>query len=210
MDRGFDGGPWVILRLPTIILPSFLVRCHTRLMCADQAIEIYTDGACSPNPGRGGYGALVVHEGGRLELSGGFSKTTNNRMEILAAIEGLKRVTDSRDPGLKITVFSDSRYLVDMFNQGHAKRWRAKGWMRSPKDRAKNEDLWGRLLDVTALHGVTFVWVKSHNEHPENERCDQLAVEARQQADLPADEGYEREYSGARIQLSEEKQLMLL
>ena len=160
-------------------------------MCADQVIEIYTDGACSPNPGRGGYGALMVQDGGRRELSGGFSKTTNNRMEILAAIEGLNAVTTGQNPGLAITVFSDSRYLVDMFNQGHAKRWRAKGWMRSPKDRAKNEDLWGRLLDVTALHGVTFVWVKSHNEHPENERCDQLAVEARQQADLPVDEGYE-------------------
>ncbi len=160
-------------------------------MCADQVIEIYTDGACSPNPGRGGYGALIVQQGRRRELSGGFCKTTNNRMEILAAVEGLKSVTAGQGTGLAITVFSDSRYLVDMFNQGHAKRWRAKGWMRGPKDRAKNEDLWGALLDLTAPHGVNFVWVKSHNEHPENERCDQLAVDARQQAHLPPDEGYE-------------------
>lgn len=179
-------------------------------MCADQVIEIYTDGACSPNPGRGGYGALIVQQGRRRELSGGFCKTTNNRMEILGAVEGLKAVTAGQSTGLAITVFSDSRYLVDMFNQGHAKRWRAKGWMRGPKDRAKNEDLWGALLDLAAPHGVNFVWVKSHNEHPENERCDQLAVEARQQAGLPVDEGYEREHSGVRIQYSEEKQLTLL
>jgi ribonuclease HI len=112
-------------------------------------------------------------------------------MEILAAIEGLKGVTEGQESGLDITIFSDSRYLVDMFNEGHARRWRAKGWMRDPKDRAKNEDLWGALLDLAAGQGVKFVWVKSHNEHPENERCDQLAVEARQLATLPPDEPYE-------------------
>lgn len=153
-------------------------------------IEIYTDGACSPNPGRGGYGVIIVQNERRRELSGGFCKTTNNRMEILAAIEGLRAVVTGSDPGLNITVFSDSRYLVDMFNGGHAKRWRAKGWMRTPKERAKNEDLWGCLLDLTGGHGVRFEWVKSHNEHPENERCDQLAVEARLQNALPLDEGY--------------------
>ena len=161
-------------------------------MSADQLIEIYTDGACSPNPGRGGYGVIIVQNAQRRELSGGFSKTTNNRMEILAAIEGLKGVAGGQGLGLDITIFSDSRYLVDMFNQGHAKRWRAKGWMRGPKDRAKNEDLWGCLLDLAMPHDVKFVWVKSHNEHPENERCDQLAVEARQRGNLPPDEEYER------------------
>jgi len=175
-----------------ILSSLFASRCHTSLMSSDQKIEIYTDGACSPNPGRGGYGVIIVQNALRRELSGGFAKTTNNRMEILAAIEGLKGVTGEQGAGLDITVFSDSRYLVDMFNQGHAKRWRAKGWLRGPKDRAKNEDLWGCLLDLTALHGVKFVWVKSHNEHPENERCDQLAVEARQQVNLPVDEKYER------------------
>jgi len=179
-------------------------------MSAEQKIEMYTDGACSPNPGRGGYGVIIVQNERRQELSGGFSKTTNNRMEILAAIEGLKKVMTEQTSGLDITVFSDSRYLVDMFNGGHAKRWRSKGWMRGPKDRAKNEDLWGRILDLAAQHDVRFVWVKSHNEHPENERCDQLAVEARQQDTLPVDEGYEREYSGVRIQDSEEQQLTLL
>lgn len=146
---------------------------------------------------------IIVRDERRWELSGGFRKTTNNRMEILAAIEGLKGVLVDRMVGLEITIFSDSRYLVDMFNQGHAKRWRAKGWMRTPKDRAKNEDLWGSLLDLAAPHRVRFVWVKSHNEHPENERCDQLAVEARLQGALPPDEGYEREKSDGRIQDSE-------
>ncbi len=160
-------------------------------MSADPLIEIYTDGACSPNPGRGGYGAIIIRNGQKRELSGGFRKTTNNRMEILAAIEGLKGVTADQESGLVITIFSDSRYLVDMFNEGHARRWRSKGWMRGPRDRAKNEDLWGTLLDLTAGQTVKFVWVKSHNEHPENERCDQLAVEARQQEALPPDEPYE-------------------
>jgi ribonuclease HI len=160
-------------------------------MSDNKFIEIYTDGACSPNPGKGGYGAIVVQGGQRRELSGGFRKTTNNRMEILAAIEGLKAVTTEQESGLGITIFSDSRYLVDMFNEGHARRWRSKGWMRGPRDRAKNEDLWGSLLDLASSHRVQFVWVKSHNEHPENERCDQLAVEARQQSVLPPDEGYE-------------------
>lgn len=172
-------------------LPTFGAPCHTCPMSADLIIEIYTDGACSPNPGRGGYGVIIVQNGRRWELSGGFRKTTNNRMEILAAIEGLKGVTAGQKAGLEITIFSDSRYLVDMFNEGHARRWRAKGWMRGPKDRAKNEDLWGSLLDLAAGQGVKFVWVKSHNEHPENERCDQLAVEARQLAALPPDEPYE-------------------
>ena len=179
-------------------------------MSADQKIEIYTDGACSPNPGRGGYGVIIVQHAKRRELSGGFRKTTNNRMEILAAIEGLKGVLTGQESGSAVTIFSDSRYLVDMFNGGHALRWRSKGWMRGPKDRAKNEDLWGCLLDLTARHRVKFEWVKSHNEHPENERCDQLAVEARQQDSLPVDEGYEREYSGVRIQNSDEQQLTLL
>jgi ribonuclease HI len=160
-------------------------------MSSEHIIEIYTDGACSPNPGRGGYGIIIVQQQQKRELSGGFRKTTNNRMEILAAVEGLKEVTAGQGDGLKITIFSDSRYLVDMFNEGHARRWRAKGWMRGPRDRAKNEDLWGQLLDLATGHQVRFVWVKSHNEHPENERCDQLAVEARQKGALPPDEQYE-------------------
>ena len=165
-------------------------------------IEIYTDGACSPNPGRGGYGVIIVQNALRRELSGGFAKTTNNRMEILAAIEGLKGVTGEQGAGLDITVFSDSRYLVDMFNQGHAKRWRAKGWMRGPRDRAKNEDLWSCLLDLALPHDVKFVWVKSHNEHPENERCDQLAVEARKRVSLPPDEEYARGFAASSGQLA--------
>ncbi len=172
-----------------LLLLSFAVILGA--MSSEHIIEIYTDGACSPNPGRGGYGVIIVQHAQKRELSGGFRKTTNNRMEILAAIEGLKDVTAGQAAGLEVTIFSDSRYLVDMFNEGHARRWRSKGWMRGPRDRAKNEDLWGSLLELATGHQVRFVWVKSHNEHPENERCDQLAVEARQKGALPPDEPYE-------------------
>lgn len=173
-------------------------------------IEIYTDGACSPNPGRGGFGVIIVQEGRRIELAGGFRRTTNNRMEILAAVEGLARVVTGREAGLWVTIFSDSRYLVDMFNGGHAQRWRAKGWMRNPKERAKNVDLWARLLDYAANHRVRFEWVRSHNEHPENERCDQMAVAARLQADLPPDGGYEDGSSAFSLPHPAEMQLTLL
>lgn len=173
-------------------------------------IEIYTDGACSPNPGQGGFGVIILQDGRRTELAGGFRKTTNNRMEILAAVEGLAAVMKGRETGLRVTIFSDSRYLVDMFNGGHARRWRAKGWMRSPKERARNEDLWGRLLDLAANHCVRFEWVKSHNEHPENERCDQMAVEARMKPGLPPDGGYEGGNAEVRNPNPVEKQLTLL
>jgi len=152
-------------------------------------VEIYTDGACSPNPGPGGYGTIVVRDGVKTELSGGFRRTTNNRMEIVAALEGLKAL-DGEDPG-RITICSDSRYLVDMFNGGYAAKWRANGWRRENRQRALNTDLWGELLDLAGDRPVRFEWVKSHNEHPENERCDELAVQARQRQDLPLDEGYE-------------------
>lgn len=173
-------------------------------------IEIYTDGACSPNPGRGGFGVIIVRDGQRSELAGGVRKTTNNRMELLAAVEGLEAAVQGRAAGLTVTIFSDSRYLVDMFNGGHAQRWRAKGWMRNPKERARNEDLWGRLLDLAADHRVRFEWVRSHSEHPENERCDQLAVMARLKPNLPPDAGYEGGNSGSRSQDPVERQLTLL
>ena len=154
-----------------------------------KTVTLFTDGACSPNPGPGGYGVIVVQSGQRRELAGGLRNTTNNRMEILAAIEGLKALAGE---GLDVTIYSDSRYLVDMFNGGYARQWRANHWMRNRKDRAMNPDLWGQLLDLAGRHRVRFEWVRSHNEHPENERCDQLAVEARKQDNLPPDEEYER------------------
>jgi ribonuclease HI len=154
-----------------------------------RTIRIYTDGAASPNPGAGGYGVILEQNGDRKELSGGFRRTTNNRMEIRAAIEGLKAVEEA---GLAITIYTDSRYLADMFNGGYAAKWKANNWMRNKKDRALNPDLWGQLLDLAEKHRVRFAWVRSHQGHPENERCDELAVEARQKNDLPADAGYEQ------------------
>lgn len=154
-----------------------------------KTVEIFTDGACSPNPGTGGYGVIIACNGDRTELSGGFRKTTNNRMEIIAAIEGLKALSD--DGSGSVMVYSDSRYVVDMFNGGYAAKWRANDWMRDKRHRALNPDLWGELLDLAGNRQVRFEWVRGHNEHPENERCDELAVEARQKDDLPPDAGYE-------------------
>ncbi len=154
-----------------------------------EPMQIYTDGACSPNPGPGGYGALLVRGDNCRELSGGFRNTTNNRMEIFAALAGLRAVS-GQDVG-PITIYSDSRYLVDMHNGGYAHKWRACGWRLASRKKALNADLWGELLELTADQPITFEWVRGHNEHPENERCDALAVAARLQDNLPPDEGYE-------------------
>lgn len=152
------------------------------------SLEIYTDGACKGNPGPGGYG-VILRSGSRIkECSGGFRKTTNNRMELLACIVGL----ESLKKPCTVTVTSDSRYVVDAVEKGWAKRWRLKGWMLSPSKPAKNPDLWARLLEQCEIHSVTFEWVKGHNEHPENERCDELAVAAAGGKNLPVDLGFEQ------------------
>jgi ribonuclease HI len=150
-------------------------------------VEIYADGAASPNPGPGGYGVIILKNSERVEFSGGYRKTTNNRMELCAVIEGLRAV----DGTPTITVYSDSRYVVDMVNGGYAKQWRDHGWMRNGRERAENPDLWGQLLDLCVIHNVTFKWVRGHNSNPENERCDELAVAARQGGALPPDSVYE-------------------
>ncbi len=153
-----------------------------------QEVAIYADGAASPNPGSGGYGVVLIRNGQREELSGGFSKTTNNRMEILGAIVGLRALKGEKS---KVTIHSDSRYVVDMFNGGHADGWRRNGWRRNNgKDPALNPDLWNELLDLSARHEIRFVWVRGHAGSKENVRCDELAVEARQGENLPRDEGY--------------------
>jgi len=149
-------------------------------------VVIYTDGACSGNPGPGGYGVVMLYNGYRKELSGGFRLTTNNRMEMLAAIEGLRALTDR----CAVTLYSDSKYLINAIEQGWAVRWRANGWMRNKKEKAVNPDLWAQLLDLCARHQVEFVWVRGHAGNVENERCDRLAVAASQQRNLPEDEGY--------------------
>ena len=136
-------------------------------------VEIFTDGACSGNPGPGGYGVILRYNGVEKELSGGDSETTNNRMELTAAIKGLEALKER----CIVTLYSDSKYLTDAINCGWAVKWRENGWMRTRREPALNPDLWERLLNLIEEHEVTFVWVKGHAGHPENERCDRLAVE---------------------------------
>ena len=167
-------------------------------------VTIYTDGGCDPNPGPGGYGVVLLYGGHRKELSGGFRRTTNNRMEIYAAIQGLEAL---KEP-CQVTLYSDSEYLVNAISQGWALRWKARRWMRNSKERALNPDLWERLLALCERHQVTFVWLKGHAGTTENERCDSLAARALQQPDLPEDEGYESPPEAVvQVRITEEGQL---
>lgn len=134
-------------------------------------IELYTDGACRGNPGKGGWGAILVYGKYKKELSGGECETTNNRMELMAAISGLEAL---REP-CEVTLYSDSKYLVDAFLEGWIYSWREHGWRRG-KDPLKNPDLWERLFALTEIHKVDFIWVKGHAGHEYNERCDLLAT----------------------------------
>jgi len=153
-------------------------------------VTIYTDGACLGNPGPGGYGIVLLYKGRRRELSGGYRETTNNRMEIMAAIVGLKALKEK----CEATLYSDSEYLVKAMTKGWVKRWRKNNWRRNRKDKALNPDLWEQLLQLYEYHQVEFNWVKGHAKSAENNRCDELALEAAQQSNLPVDEGYnERE-----------------
>mgnify|MGYP006290947431 CR=1 FL=1 len=152
------------------------------------SIVIYTDGGALHNPGPGGYGVVILEKGRRRELSGGFRLTTNNRMELTACIVGLKAL---KKPS-RVTLFSDSKYVVDGLTQGWAERWRRNGWMRTKKDRAENADLWSRLLELYETHAVEMRWVKGHAGVPENERCDQLVRMESAKPDLPPDRIYER------------------
>lgn len=153
----------------------------------EKEIIIYTDGACLGNPGPGGYGVVLLYGKHRKELSGGFRLTTNNRMEMMAAIVALR----SLKTPCKVTLFSDSQYLVQAMSQGWAERWRSMGWKRNKRERALNADLWGELLDLCSRHEVEFKWVRGHAGNKENERCDELSVLAAKQKNLPPDPGYE-------------------
>jgi len=147
-------------------------------------VTIYTDGAASGNPGPGGYGVVLESSAGhRKELNGGFRKTTNNRMELLAVIVGLRELKSTE---VAVTVVSDSKYVVDAINKGWLRSWVKKGF----KDK-KNPDLWRLMIPLLDKYNPTFQWVKGHNNHPQNERCDALAVQASKQPNLPADTGYE-------------------
>ncbi len=135
-------------------------------------VNIYTDGACSGNPGPGGYGVILKYKGKEKELSGGETHTTNNRMELTGVIVGLAAL---KEP-CKVNLYTDSKYIVDAVNKGWAKKWKANNWKRNAKEKALNTDLWEKLLDLIDKHQVDFNWVKGHAGHPENERCDKLAV----------------------------------
>lgn len=137
-----------------------------------KTVYIYTDGACSGNPGAGGWGAILKYRGAEKELSGAEKMTTNNRMELTAVISSLSAL---KEP-CKAIITTDSKYVVDGITKGWAKSWQKNGWVKSDKKPALNPDLWGKLLELCDQHDVEFVWVKGHAGHPENERCDQLAV----------------------------------
>lgn len=141
-------------------------------MAEKKQVEIFTDGACSGNPGPGGWGTILRYGKHEKELSGGEANTTNNRMELSAVIAGLEALNEP----CKVTLYSDSKYFVDAIEQGWAEKWKANGWMRNKKDKALNPDLWEKILGLIKVHEVTLVWVKGHAGHPENERCDKLAV----------------------------------
>lgn len=135
-------------------------------------VEIYTDGACRGNPGKGGWGAVLVYNGREKELSGGERETTNNRMELTAAIRSLAML---KEP-CEVTLFSDSKYLIDAITKGWVYSWRSKGWRKADKSPALNVDLWEELLALLEKHKVNFIWVKGHDGHAYNERCDKLAT----------------------------------
>ena len=141
-------------------------------------IEMFTDGACSGNHGPGGWGTILRYNGHEKELSGGEAQTTNNRMELMAVIEGLKAL---KEP-CEVHLTSDSQYVCNAITKGWAKNWQKNNWIKSDKSKAKNPELWEELLSLLEIHHLTVTWVRGHNGHPENERCDALAVEQSRKA----------------------------
>ena len=137
-----------------------------------KTITVYTDGACSGNPGPGGWGAILVYNGVEKTLSGGEDRTTNNRMELTGVIKALECL---KEP-CRVELYSDSKYVIDALTKGWAVGWRARGWVKSDKKPALNPDLWQRLLELCELHDVHCHWVKGHAENPYNNRCDEMAV----------------------------------
>lgn len=150
-------------------------------------VDAYTDGACIGNPGPGGYGVVLSYGSHSRQLSGGYRKTTNNRMEMLAAVTALRALKEK----CQVSLYSDSQYLVKMMEGGWPRKWQANGCRRARKGMVSNIDLWSDLMQVCDEQQVEFVWVKGHAGHSENERCDQLAMQAARQSDLAVDEGYE-------------------
>ena len=137
-----------------------------------KTVSLYTDGACSGTPGPGGWGAILEYMGHERELSGGEVKTTNNRMELTAVIEGLKAL---KQPCI-VELYSDSKYVIDALQKGWAVGWRKRGWIKSDKKPALNPDLWETLLELAEVHELHYHWVKGHADNPRNNRCDEMAV----------------------------------
>lgn len=150
-------------------------------------VELFADGACSGNPGPGGYGTILKMGEHTKEFSGGYNNTTNNRMEILGVIIGLEGL---KQP-CRVRIVSDSQYVVNSISKGWVFSWQKNNWKKADKKRAENVDLWERLLPLLELHECEFEWIRGHNGHPENERCDELAVTAYKAGNLPKDPGYE-------------------
>lgn len=176
---------------PVQIMKTSPEEKKSQVSKADQknqrSVVIYTDGACSGNPGAGGYGVVLLYGDNKKELSEGYRLTTNNRMEVLAVIKGLEAL---KEP-CQVTLYSDSKYVVDAIQKGWVKKWKANGWYRNKKERASNVDLWERLLVQLERHQVTFQWVKGHADNPGNERCDELARGAIAAGNLLEDENYQ-------------------
>ncbi len=154
-------------------------------------VDIYTDGACSNNPGPGGYGVVLLYNGHKKELSGGYKLTTNNRMEILGVIKGLEVLSES----CEVNLYSDSRYVVDAIEKGWVVKWKKNNWMRNKSEKALNVDLWIILLELLKKHKVKFIWVKGHADNEYNERCDFLGRQVIKNGLLEEDNGYvERDF----------------
>ena len=150
----------------------FIVKAAARNDICMKTVTIYTDGACSGNPGPGGWGAILRYKDTEKELSGGAADTTNNRMELTAVIEALALL---KEPCV-VELYSDSKYVIDGLSKGWARGWQKRGWIKSDKKPALNPDLWERLLDLTDRHEMRYHWVKGHAENEKNNRCDQMAV----------------------------------
>ena len=153
-----------------------------------EQVVMYTDGGCIRNPGPGGFGTVLIYKGSRKEISGGYRRTTNNRMELMACIAGLRAL---KKP-CRVVIYSDSKYVVNAVEKGWVQRWRSRGWMRTKTESAENVDLWEELFQLCCKHKATFKWIKGHSGNPENERCDQLARQNALKSNLPPDTAYEK------------------
>lgn len=159
-------------------------------------VELYSDGAAEPNPGKGGYGIILKYKGYKKEFYQGFEFTTNNRMELMGIIVGLEKLKKFSE----ISIYTDSKYVVDSIEKGWAKKWKENNWLQEKQKEAKNSDLWEKLLHLLSKHKTRFNWIKGHNGHVENERCDQLATFGMSQEILMPDYGYIETSSPKRLQ----------